>query len=120
MRRAVSLLAAFAVLVSFGCSSEESSESSAQSTEKVEINNSTEKVEIDESALVAFSPLPDEMPLANVETTPAKIDLGRMLYYEHRLSKNQEISCNSCHDLEAFGVDNKPVSCTVFRFYYLT
>jgi cytochrome c peroxidase len=68
------------------------------------------EVIIDESALAAFGPLPDEMPLADAETTPAKIELGRMLYYDTRLSKSQEISCNSCHDLEGFGVDNKPVA----------
>lgn len=67
-------------------------------------------VEIDESALSSFSPLPDEMPLSGVEPTPALVDLGRMLYYEPRLSKSHEISCNSCHDLAAFGVDSRPVA----------
>jgi cytochrome c peroxidase len=105
MRRTVLLLAAFALALSIGCSSqEESSEAGSESAATVE------SVEINEAALAAFSPLPDEMPLANVEASPAKIDLGRMLYYEHRLSKGQEISCNTCHDLETFGVDNDPVS----------
>jgi cytochrome c peroxidase len=40
----------------------------------------------------------------------AKIDLGRMLYYENRLSLGQDISCNSCHKLDTFGVDNQPTS----------
>lgn len=40
----------------------------------------------------------------------AKIDLGRQLYYENRLSKGQDISCNSCHKLDTFGVDNQPTS----------
>ncbi len=101
MRCTISMLAAFVMLFALGCSKNESSESTGQSTGKVAI---------DESTLAAFSPLPDEMPLANALTTPAKIELGRMLYYEPRLSKNQQISCNSCHDLAAFGVDNNPVS----------
>ena len=42
--------------------------------------------------------------------TEEKIDLGRMLYYEPRLSLSQEISCNSCHGLDNFGVDNKDFS----------
>jgi len=42
--------------------------------------------------------------------TDAKVDLGRMLYYETRLSKNHDISCNSCHLLDAFGVDGQPTS----------
>lgn len=40
----------------------------------------------------------------------AKIDLGRQLYYDGRLSKTGEISCNSCHMLDKFGVDNEPTS----------
>lgn len=40
----------------------------------------------------------------------AKIDLGRTLYYDTRLSKNQDISCNSCHQLDRFGVDGEPTS----------
>ena len=39
-----------------------------------------------------------------------KIALGRMLYYDPRLSKSQTISCNSCHDLARFGVDGEPTS----------
>jgi cytochrome c peroxidase len=37
--------------------------------------------------------------------TPEKIALGRQLYYEARLSKSQQLSCNSCHDLSARGSD---------------
>ena len=33
-----------------------------------------------------------------------------MLYYEPRLSKSQEISCNSCHLLDKYGVDAQPTS----------
>lgn len=40
----------------------------------------------------------------------AVVELGRMLYYETRLSKGQDLSCNSCHVLDAYGVDNKPTS----------
>jgi cytochrome c peroxidase len=39
-----------------------------------------------------------------------EIKLGRMLYYEKRLSKNQDISCNSCHDLNHYGVDGEATS----------
>lgn len=58
-----------------------------------------------------YKPLPEFM-LAAGATKPdtAMIDLGRALYYEKRLSKNHDISCNSCHDLATFGVDNEPTS----------
>lgn len=39
-----------------------------------------------------------------------KIDLGEKLYFDKALSKNGTISCNSCHNLATFGVDNKSFS----------
>lgn len=39
-----------------------------------------------------------------------KIELGKKLFYDKALSKNVTISCNSCHNLSTFGVDNKSVS----------
>lgn len=38
------------------------------------------------------------------------IALGRKLYLDPRLSINNKISCNSCHKLDGFGVDNEPTS----------
>lgn len=38
-------------------------------------------------------------------TTAAKVELGKMLYFEPRLSKSGLISCNSCHNLAIGGVD---------------
>jgi cytochrome c peroxidase len=64
---------------------------------------------INPASLQAFAPLPDSVAAAQV-SSPALIDLGRMLFYEPRLSKNQKISCNSCHDLATYGVDNQPTS----------
>jgi len=63
-----------------------------------------------ERANTMLKPLPTSAPNPANEATPAKIDLGRMLYYDTRFSKNQAISCNSCHLLEAFGVDGEPTS----------
>jgi cytochrome c peroxidase len=57
-----------------------------------------------------FKPLPAAMDSADNPSTPAKIDLGRMLYYENRLSKSHKFSCNSCHQLDKYGVDNQPTS----------
>lgn len=38
------------------------------------------------------------------------IALGEKLYSEKKLSKNQTISCASCHKLDNYGVDNLPFS----------
>jgi cytochrome c peroxidase len=40
----------------------------------------------------------------------ALITLGRMLWYDRRLSYTGEQSCNTCHMLERYGVDGLPVS----------
>ncbi len=34
-----------------------------------------------------------------------RIDLGRRLYYDVHLSENGSVSCNSCHQLDQYGVD---------------
>jgi cytochrome c peroxidase len=60
--------------------------------------------------LAVFSPLPERMESADNELTLAKVNLGRKLYYDPRLSKNQDVSCNTCHLLDKFGVDGLPTS----------
>jgi len=57
-----------------------------------------------------FAPLPDSAPAGETPSNPEKIALGRSLYFDTRLSKDQKVSCNSCHKLDAFGVDNEPTS----------
>jgi cytochrome c peroxidase len=57
-----------------------------------------------------FKVLPAKFETDKNVITDAKVKLGRMLYYEARLSKNHDISCNSCHDLSAYGVDGKQFS----------
>lgn len=42
--------------------------------------------------------------------TPEKVALGKMLYYDTRLSRNGNNSCNSCHNLAAFGADKEAFS----------
>ena len=58
-----------------------------------------------------FSPLPASMPGAENDTSE-RIELGRKLFFEKRLSNNDTQSCASCHRLEdgAAGVDNLPTS----------
>jgi cytochrome c peroxidase len=67
-------------------------------------------VEVDSARLVIFKALPPVMDSAANPITEEKVVLGRMLYYDPRLSKGQDVSCNSCHELSKYGVDNQPVS----------
>jgi cytochrome c peroxidase len=65
--------------------------------------------DVDPARLSAFGPLPADFA-GGLELTEAKLALGRQLYYEKRLSKNHDISCNTCHVLASYGVDGLPVS----------
>ncbi len=59
--------------------------------------------------------LPDKMPGGENDTV-ARIELGRKLYFDNRLSKNDSQSCNTCHmvDNKKGGVDNEPTSLGAF------
>mgnify|MGYP001035708397 FL=1 len=61
-------------------------------------------------AAAIFSPLPAVAESKENPVTEEKIRLGRMLYYDARLSVNDKIACNSCHQLDRFGVDNEKTS----------
>jgi cytochrome c peroxidase len=58
-----------------------------------------------------FKPIPKSVPiLKDNPITPEKIELGKMLYFDPRLSASGLISCNTCHNLSIAGDDNLPTS----------
>ncbi|MDE3214305.1 MAG: cytochrome-c peroxidase, partial [Bacteroidota bacterium] len=57
-----------------------------------------------------FKILPDTAENPANPLTPAKINLGKVLYFDTRLSKTGKNSCNTCHNLETYGVDNLATS----------
>ncbi len=68
------------------------------------------QTEINRAMLGMFQPLLEVAENPANPLTDAKVDLGRMLYYDTRLSKDRSVSCNSCHDLASFGDDGHSVS----------
>jgi len=61
--------------------------------------------------LDSFLPLPARFDTLVNPATAAKIALGRMLFFDPRLSRNDRLSCHGCHDLGAgFGADGRMVS----------
>ncbi|MDT8070346.1 MAG: cytochrome c peroxidase [Terriglobia bacterium] len=72
--------------------------------------SSSDNIQVNAEALKLFGPLPAVMSSADNPVTDAKVKLGRILYYDPRLSANQKISCNTCHPLDAFGAESEPVS----------
>ena len=49
------------------------------------------------------------LPMAR-DLLPARVELGRRLFHEPRLSRDGSISCASCHDLARGGTDRLPRS----------
>lgn len=69
-----------------------------------------ETASIDPEFLENFGIAPESVPADANALTQSKVDLGRMLYYDERLSLDQNISCNTCHLLDRYGVDGQPTS----------
>ncbi len=61
--------------------------------------------EINRDMLAIFGTLPEEVAPTGYEMSEELIDLGRMLFYEPRLSINGNMSCNTCHGLNNYGMD---------------
>lgn len=60
---------------------------------------------------VRWRPLPTVAPApADNPTTPAKVRLGKMLFFDPRLSSTGTVSCFSCHNIMEGGDDHRPVS----------
>ncbi len=57
-----------------------------------------------------FEPLPEVAENPENPLNAAKVELGKFLFFEPRLSKSGFISCNSCHNIATGGVDNLPTS----------
>jgi len=74
----------------------------------------TEKTEAPDELLSQakslFGVLPSEAPNPDNAITPEKVLLGKVLFYDTRLSAKGNNSCNSCHNLSTYGVDREPTS----------
>ena len=72
---------------------------------------------VDKAKEAGLKPIPKEvMELIKTIDNPknrltkAKVELGKKLYFDPRLSKSGLISCNTCHNLAIGGDDNVPVA----------
>ena len=57
-----------------------------------------------------YLPAPETNPL-----TAAKIELGRRLFFDRRLSNDGSVSCSSCHDPERAFSDGRAIAVGVFQ-----
>lgn len=67
--------------------------------------------ELRQRARAMFGAIPDRAPeVEGNEITPEKVELGKMLFFEPRLSSSHLISCNTCHNVGLGGDDDQPTS----------
>lgn len=52
-----------------------------------------------------FGPLPQTMPSEQNPITPAKVKLGKVLFYELRISIDGTVSCAKCHPISLYAAD---------------
>lgn len=80
--------------------------------EKTETKEVEQKklTELQERAKTLFGELPELVDNPENPITEEKVILGKQLYFDVRLSKDNTQSCNTCHNLNTFGVDNLPTS----------
>lgn len=116
--RSLASLVALAALPLVGCGGGETPTPTAESGKAPDTKVAKKKpsrpvpsaATVLDAAKKYFSPLPARADTAANPATPEKIALGRQLYYDPRLSKGQDVSCNTCHLLDKFGVDNELTS----------
>lgn len=81
----------------------------AATVSEPEMKASTDALTI--RAREVFKPIPVKAPdLPGNPATAEKLALGRMLYFDPRLSVTHSISCASCHNIGLGGADNSPTS----------
>ncbi len=102
----LTVLSALAISASVGC--DKKSDAPQPTTAPAQTAAVQTALERARASAGAFAPLPEHW--ARPDQTEAQEALGRILYYEPRLSKSQELSCNSCHLLDKYGVDSAPTS----------
>lgn len=95
-------------LIANSCGPKEESKAKKQAREYAEGLKIDERIYPQVTRTFAALPQLSENP--DNPLTEEKVKLGKILYYDSRLSKDGNISCNSCHNLSTFGVDNLPVS----------
>ena len=58
-----------------------------------------------------FKPIPSIVPsVKDNAVTRDKVELGKLLFFDPRISSSEIISCNTCHNLGTGGVDAGPTS----------
>lgn len=103
------LLIAVISVVLYSCGTDESADKPKSQAAIFRENQELEAL-VGEKARALFAPIAGPADNADNPITKEKVDLGKVLYFDNRLSKDGKNSCNSCHNLSSFGVDNLATS----------
>lgn len=76
----------------------------------VEENTEVDYSDLDEQARQLFGSLELTAESPDNPFSVEKVKLGQKLYFDKRLSLDNRQSCNTCHNLATYGVDNEPTS----------
>ena len=99
-----SLTLAVLLTIQTGCTQTESPEKPTDPTPEKAVEETTA-----ESVMIPLGlpelPIPEDNPM-----TAAKIELGRMLYFDKRLSKDGTVACATCHDPTLGWAERTPTS----------
>jgi cytochrome c peroxidase len=55
-----------------------------------------------------FKPLPKDAATAEFPITPERVELGRKLFFDPRISVDGTVSCSRCHQAALYGTDGLP------------
>lgn len=84
--------------------------SCADSKKEKKVETNPEYIALQKTAASMFGTLPKVAENPENPVTAEKVKLGKKLYFDNRLSKDNTQSCNTCHNLETYGVDNLSTS----------
>ncbi len=108
MKRWNTLLAVIFSVTLFGCPEKKAAPPPEPEVDPAAAGNDApvqEEITFTKDQLSSFGVLPARRDRKDNLVSEAKITLGRMLYFEERLSKNHDVSCQTCHNLDEYGID---------------
>ena len=105
MKKQTTIIALCIIVTIFSCNQSGNTKTSETAVSSTQADDS-----LLNTARNFFKPLPAVADNENNRVTVSKVKLGKLLYYDVRLSTTGNNSCNSCHNLANYGVDNKATS----------
>lgn len=103
IRKFLTLLIIGSLLITISCKNNKDEEKAKAEAQKAD-------EELLTKAKSFFKTLPIRAENTDNVVTEPKVQLGKRLYFDTKLSMKGTISCNSCHNLDTWGVDNKATS----------